>query len=129
MPRPIRTGASFPCVRDVHFGSEADTCSAQGYVRFGPIADITICLVRPTAGERGVLLRACVLRRWLHSTGSDCKSLYITISSCLCSDPSVSRQSHCLRGIRPRIAPTDCRMTNRARSASCCGLTAFENRS
>src|SRR6516164_1729945 len=53
----------------------------------------------------------------------------ITISSCLCSDPSVSWQSHCPRGIRHRIAPTNCCMTNRAHSASCCGLSAFENRS
>jgi hypothetical protein len=54
---------------------KADMCSALADVRFGLSADINdMSGCATTAGERGVLLRACVLWLCRRNTGSDYKS-------------------------------------------------------
>ena len=64
---------------------KADVCSATRHVRFVPIADINdMSGAAATAGERGVLLGACILQRWRHSTGSDCRCHDCRPKYCLC---------------------------------------------
>ena len=66
-----------------------------------------MCGCAATANERGVALSACVLWRWRHNTGSDCKSLYCPPKYCLCgsslrTSDTGSPNRHCLCRSRSR---------------------------